>query len=81
MSDGVADSWEEYRKPLRWGFGAFTFLNMSAVSFPHWFADFLFLALAVSPWIRMPNRFSLRTLLIACTLVSVLLGALLVAAR
>jgi hypothetical protein len=38
---------------------------------PHWFGALLFAALAVVPWIR---RFSLRTLLIATTLVAVALG-------
>ena len=38
---------------------------------PHWFGVLLFAALAVVPWIR---RFSLRTLLIATTLVAVALG-------
>jgi hypothetical protein len=45
---------------------------------PHWFGVLLFAALAVVPWIR---RFSLRTLLIATTLVAVVLGLIVWAAR
>jgi hypothetical protein len=39
---------------------------------PHWFVALLFAALAALPWIR--PTFSLRTLLIATTLIAVLLG-------
>jgi hypothetical protein len=42
------------------------------VRFPHWFAAIVFAALAATPWLRW--RFSLRTLLIAMTLVAVALG-------
>jgi len=41
---------------------------------PHWFLVFMFAAIAVAPWIRWSNRFSLRTLLIATTLIAVALG-------
>jgi hypothetical protein len=42
---------------------------------PHWFAVSLFGVLAVAPWRRSSDwRFSLRTLLIATTLVAVVLG-------
>jgi hypothetical protein len=46
-------------------------------SIPHWFPPVLVLALATAPWLRW--RFSLRTMLIATTLVAVVLG--LVAAK
>jgi hypothetical protein len=39
---------------------------------PHWFAMLTALAIAATPWLRW--RFSLRTLLIATTLVAVVLG-------
>jgi hypothetical protein len=39
---------------------------------PHWFLVSLFLVFAAAPWLRY--RFSLRTLLIAATVVAVLLG-------
>jgi hypothetical protein len=41
---------------------------------PHWFALAFLATFAVSPWIQCSNRFSLRTLLIATTLVAVVLG-------
>lgn len=46
--------------------------NSVRVRFPHWFLALLFATVAASPWFRW--RFSLRTLLIATTLVAVLLG-------
>lgn len=48
------------------------------VSCPHGFAVLLFATLAVAPWIR---RFTLRTLLIATTLVAVVLGLIVWAVR
>jgi hypothetical protein len=44
------------------------------ISAPHWCLASLVGAFAVVPWIRWSNRFSLRTLLIATTLIAVLLG-------
>ena len=44
------------------------------VMLPHAFLMLWALVAAVSPWIRWTKRFSLRTLLIATTLVAVLLG-------
>jgi hypothetical protein len=41
---------------------------------PHWFAFMSFAFLAAVPWIRWSKSFSLRTLLIATTLVAVALG-------
>jgi hypothetical protein len=50
------------------------------VYMPHWFCIMLSAAAATIPWIRWSNRFSLRTLLIATTLVAVVLGAVVWAA-
>jgi hypothetical protein len=44
------------------------------VRFPHWLAGFFSATLAAAPWIRWSNRFSLRTLLVATTVVVVVLG-------
>jgi hypothetical protein len=41
---------------------------------PYWFSSFVAVALSATPWLRVPKRFSLRTLLIATTLVAVVLG-------
>jgi hypothetical protein len=46
---------------------------------PHWFAMLFTLVLGVLPWLRW--RFSLRSLLVATTLVSVLLGLIVWAAK
>jgi hypothetical protein len=44
------------------------------ISIPYWFAVLLTSAVAGASWIRWTKRFSLRTLLIATTLVAVVLG-------
>jgi hypothetical protein len=43
-------------------------------AFPHWFTVLLSGTLAAAPWISWQRRFSLRTLLIATTLIAVVLG-------
>jgi hypothetical protein len=53
--------------------------NWWAYQAPHWFVALLSATLAAAPWI--PYCFSLRTLLIATTLVAVLLGAVIYAVR
>jgi hypothetical protein len=47
---------------------------------PYWLLTVIVSATAASPWIRWSNRFSLRTLLIATTLVAVVLGIVVYAA-
>jgi hypothetical protein len=44
------------------------------LTFPLWFPTALAATLAAGPWIPVSCRFSLRTLLIATTLVAVVLG-------
>jgi hypothetical protein len=44
------------------------------ISVPHWSGVLLVTALTVAPWVLLIKRFSLRTLLIATTLVAVILG-------
>jgi hypothetical protein len=52
------------------------------ITFPHRLPIAVFALLAAAPWIRQLNRqFSLRTLLIATTLVAVVLGLAVWAAR
>ena len=48
---------------------------------PHYFALLFLATFAVSPWIRLPSRFSLRTLLIVTTIVAVGLGLIVWAVR
>jgi hypothetical protein len=49
--------------------------NQTAIIAPYWVVLLVFLALGVFPWLKRMTRFSLRTLLIATTVVAVLLGA------
>jgi hypothetical protein len=50
------------------------FASGEGVVVPYWFAILIIACLATAPWIHWSNRFSLRTLLIATTLVAVVLG-------
>jgi hypothetical protein len=53
-----------------------------SVTIPYWLPVILCAALAVAPWIRLQRwRFSLRTLLIATTLVAAALGVIVYLAR
>ena len=52
--------------------------NMSYINVTYWFLILILTTLAAVPWIR---RFSLRTLLIATTLVAVVLGLIVWAAK
>jgi hypothetical protein len=56
------------------GFAAMTDTNYFCVVLPHWFALALIATGAAVPWMQWSKRFSLRTLLIATTLVAVMLG-------
>ena len=51
------------------------------VGMPHWFLVLLTGAFSIAPWIRWSKRFTLRTLLIATTLVAVVLGLIVYATR
>jgi hypothetical protein len=48
--------------------------TLRAAQLPDWCAVLVFATFAIIPWIRWPSRFSLRTLLIATTLIAVVLG-------
>jgi hypothetical protein len=45
------------------------------VWFPHWLAAFVAVVFAATPWTPCSKRFTLRTLLMATTLVAVVLGS------
>jgi hypothetical protein len=55
--------------------------NGSTAYVPYWFPIMLFATCAATPWMRWSKRFSLRTLLIATTLVAVVLGLAVYASR
>ena len=61
------------------GFNFIQKANMSIVSTPYWFLVLISATIAAMPWLRW--RFSLRTLLIATSLVAVVLGLILWAYR
>jgi hypothetical protein len=63
------------------GFGWFSFGHSLYVFVPHWFLMLATVPAASIPWIHRKNQFSLRTLLIATTLVAVVLGAIVWAAK
>jgi hypothetical protein len=56
-------------------------LNNWRIVAPSWFVSSLCIALATVPWLRWSNRFGLRTLLIATTLVAVALGLIVYATQ
>ena len=59
----------------KWSFSSNPF--STGIRFPHWFAVLIFAGLAVAPWSRQLHwHFSLRTLLIATTLIAIVLGAI-----
>jgi hypothetical protein len=69
-----ADSTSDYQYPTAMGFAAYRSMdhNLYIVRLPYWSLILIFSALGAVPWVRC--QFSLRTLLIATTLVAVVLG-------
>jgi len=64
------------------GFGFLAAPNSSAVRIPYWFTIAALCSVAVFPWTPFFSwRFSLRTLLIATTLIAMVMGAIVYAAR
>jgi hypothetical protein len=73
-----------YQYPIggRFGFNYATITPFAVVATaPDWFAILFCAILGGTTWIRWPKRFSLRTLLIATTLVAVVLGLIVWATR
>jgi hypothetical protein len=62
-----------------WGF-SYRDNNLYA-RLPHWFVALVTATMASAPWIRLSWRYSLRTLLVAMTLVAVGLGMIVYALR
>jgi hypothetical protein len=63
---------EEPEYESTWGFGVTSIPR--TITMPHWFPVLITASLAAAPWVIGVRRFSLRTLLIAVTLVAVVLG-------
>jgi hypothetical protein len=56
------------------GFALVVDSNNVGIAVPHWFAALVTATLAWLPWAPWSKRFSLRTLLVATTLIAVVLG-------
>jgi hypothetical protein len=69
------------RRPLLWYAEKIEGRTRDAISLPLWMPVLLSTTFAVIPWIPWSKRFSLRTLLIATTLVAVMLGVIIVLSR
>jgi hypothetical protein len=67
--------------PNRWGFGTRRLASGRAIASPHWCPVLISGAIAVACGIRRWWRFSLRTLLVAMTVVATVLGMVAVANR
>lgn len=64
----------QIREPVVLGFYAKALRKSGTICIPHWFAVLIVGGIAAAPWIRRFRRFSLRTLLVAMTLVAVVLA-------
>jgi hypothetical protein len=51
------------------------------VHLPYWLVTLLSTVVATLPWIQYSHRFRLRALLIATTLIAVIVGTIVIAAR
>jgi hypothetical protein len=78
-STGLYDDWQV---PFSAAFGIrWTFVGGFGLVIPCWTAVIFIATVATAPWIPWSCRFSLRTLLIATTLVAVVLGIVVLASR
>jgi hypothetical protein len=59
----------------------FDAFNRWTICGPHWGLCLLIASLAVAPWLKWSNRFSLRTLLIGMTVVAAALGLIIAVSR
>ena len=78
LSKWTSGSWEHHVTPPRSPASRFTLSNsdaLFAIGCPMWFLGLLLILSAWLPWSGLIEGYSLRTLLIATTLVAVVLGA------
>jgi hypothetical protein len=83
---GASLAWTHWSQPTdgtdvpttTFGFWAVTVSGQTYFALPHWLLILAFVLFSAAPW--LPWRFSLRTLLIATTLVAVVLGLVVYAA-
>jgi hypothetical protein len=69
------------KMPKSWWFQVMRFTTKNEFHAPQWFPVALAAMLGTLPWIRRPKRFSLRTLLIATTIIGLLLGLIIATTR
>ena len=69
-----------FKARFRWGSPRW-YQGLWYVGAPYWFLTIATASIAIVPWIRPSRRFSLRTLLIVTTLIAVVLGLAIYAAR
>jgi hypothetical protein len=82
LNAGYPDDFGNYPDSVRFRIFRWRSAGLTQVQIPIWFPVVLFALLVVVPWIRQVSwRFSLRTLLVATTLVAVGLGLLLWATK
>jgi hypothetical protein len=74
----VAGDAADWRKGGVLGFAYYEDGFVTALIAPHWLPALIFAAIAVIPWILRSLHFSLRTLLVATTLVAVMLGFIMI---
>jgi hypothetical protein len=70
----LGDPDDSGRRPSGLGFQVLRWGKQTDVLIPDWFSILNLAAIAATSWVRWSKRFTLRTLLIATTLVAILLG-------
>ena len=85
LSEAAVEPWIVFKQPsdewretggdlwLQRSWGGF-YIDDETIMAPYWIWCLVPATLAVAPWLKWSNHFSLRTLLIATTLVAVVLG-------
>ena len=74
---GAFKDWEEANRHKGIvGFACYATPWITTYRAPYWFLVLLSVTLAVIPWLPWSRRFSLRTLLIATTLIAIMLGVI-----
>jgi hypothetical protein len=75
------DYHERLPEPTYLGFHFARYASHSVLFVPYWFPVVMTVSWAVIPWVPWSRRFSIRTLLIATTLLALMLGAIVYAVR
>jgi hypothetical protein len=73
LTEPLADTNRAFEHPI-FGWDAGDYPDYFMAYLPHWLPAMLLAAVAAIPWVRWSRRFSVRTLLIATTLIAIVLG-------